>query len=203
MANRKKVMRGLEKCTGASSDCEGCPYADENGISCSSIMNIIRDAYALLKERESFVKPQFDADALDRSSYVRVGDLIDCVEEIHFPEKAAFDIAGIIEWACGKRAVRAEEIRERETKPRLLTLEEAGSRLGEPVWVEEKNVDTVFCEVIFDVNGKAFGMTEGKIEFGSILTGHTCFSIKGYNDSFRFWTARPSEEQRKAAAWDD
>lgn len=54
--DREKVMRGLEKCTGASSDCEGCPYADENGISCSSIMNIMRDAYALLKEREP-VKP--------------------------------------------------------------------------------------------------------------------------------------------------
>ena len=50
--DREKVMLGLEKCTGASSDCEGCPYADENGISCSSIMNIMRDAFALLKEQE-------------------------------------------------------------------------------------------------------------------------------------------------------
>ena len=63
------------------------------------------NALALLKERGPKAKPQFDDDALDRNTYIKVGDLIDCVTELSMPEDAAFHLAGAIEWACGKRAV--------------------------------------------------------------------------------------------------
>ena len=88
-------------------------------------------------------------------------------------------------------------------EPRVMTLEEASFRLGEPVWVEEKAPDAVYCEVLFDVDGKAFNLTFGNIEFGGLLTGHSLFSVEPYGRDFRFWTSRPTEEQRRETAWTD
>ena len=89
-----------------------------------------------------------------------------------------------------------------DQEPRVMTLEEASSRLGEPVWVEEKAPDAVYCEVLFDVDGKAFNLTFGNIEFGGFLTGHSLFSVEPYGRDFRFWTSRPTDEQRKAVKWE-
>lgn len=85
-------------------------------------------------------------------------------------------------------------------EPKVLSLREAAIYLGKPVWVEEKGVD-IYCEVLFDVDGKAFAMTQGQIEFGGILTGHALFSIDTYGETYRLWNARPTDRQRKAAKW--
>ena len=107
---REEVVRGLECC--AFGDCNHCPYT---GTRCEE--HLCGDALALLKEQGTKVKPQFDDDALDRNTYIKVGDLIDCMTELSMPEDAAFHLAGAIEWACGKRAValpKEQEAREKE-----------------------------------------------------------------------------------------
>lgn len=140
MADREKVIRGLECCTTFDSKgfplCEECPYADDG--TCPELDQLHRDALELLKEQE----------------------------------------------------------------PRVMTLEEASFRLGEPVWVEKKASDVVYCEVLFDVDGKAFKLTFGSIEFGGLLTGHSLISVEPYGRDFRFWTSRPTDEQRKATLWE-
>ena len=112
--------------------------------------------------------------------------------------------------ACGPEGwctVAADVLRRvigelRAQMPRVMTLDEAKAHVGNPVWVEEKVVVNGYWEILFDVDGEAFHMTTGQIEFGGMLTGHMMFAVSDYGDGFRLWTSRPSDEQRQNTPWE-
>lgn len=86
--------------------------------------------------------------------------------------------------------------------PRVMTLDEAKAHLGNPVWVEEKVVVNGYWKILFDVDGEAFHMTTGQIEFGGMLTGHSMFAVNCYGTDFRLWTSRPTPEQMASTPWE-
>lgn len=67
MADREKVIRGLEWCMNESHDCyeeKGCPYENEGGdVGCKYALH--RDAIALLKAQEPKVMTLEEVNALD------------------------------------------------------------------------------------------------------------------------------------------
>ena len=67
MAEREKVMKGLECCSTFDSYgfplCEECPYADDDGT-CHELDQLHRDVFSLLKAQEP-VAPYMDYDGQD------------------------------------------------------------------------------------------------------------------------------------------
>lgn len=117
MADLDKVNIGLSCCGNleawSSKVCDRCPYNHSGTEHFGCEDHLVADALALMNERRAVVKPQFDDDALDRNAYIKIGDLIDLMEELSMPSDAAFHLTGAIEWACGKRAyklVRRDEM---------------------------------------------------------------------------------------------
>lgn len=161
---REKVIRGLELC--ACTDCVGCPY---RGVSpCQN--KLAADALALLREQEPKAKPQFDDDALDRNTYIKVGDLIDCMTELLMPEDAAFYLEGAIEWACGKRAVAL--LREQEAM--VVTTADFGNN---------PNHDDGYAGEEYKDGSRCGGNTINVI------------AARAFKDLRRYWTSRPTPGQ--------
>lgn len=98
-----------------------------------------------------------------------------------------------------------EELEERlkEQQPKLMTLEE----------VEQSNGKDVFVEVHFTPNGnlnfpKYDAIYASTIDKEQLTFDYVWFCLhikykKDYGVSWRCWTARPTEEQRKAEPWKD
>lgn len=58
MADREKVIKGLEHCTNHAFDCfdmDGCPYDNGTGNDRLCMDNLMRDAQELLKEDEKWI----------------------------------------------------------------------------------------------------------------------------------------------------
>lgn len=83
---------------------------------------------------------------------------------------------------------------------RLLTLEEAVDYIDCPVWVEERKC-AVYCEILFDVDGRVYDGSKGYVEFGNIVSGHATFSTKYFGSLYRLWTAQPTCEQIENTPW--
>lgn len=60
MADREKVIRGLEACSGGIGSCDNCPYAYKGSMMCNR-SSLMRDALALLKEQEARVMTKSEA----------------------------------------------------------------------------------------------------------------------------------------------
>lgn len=82
-------------------------------------------------------------------------------------------------------------------EPRVLTLEETIALCGEPVWLEEDTLQG---------SHGAWGVVKGLHEqYKAVNIGGARFTYwprAKYGISWRCWSARPTEEQRKAAKWD-
>ena len=85
----------------------------------------------------------------------------------------------------------------KDQEARVLTLEETMALCGEPVWLEEDTLQGSYG---------AWGVVKGLHEqYEAVNIGGVRFTYwprAKYNIAWRCWTARPTEEQRKAVAWD-
>ena len=85
----------------------------------------------------------------------------------------------------------------KEQEPRVLTLEETIALCGEPVWLEEDTLQGSYG---------TWGVVKGLHEqYKAVNIGGARFTYwprAKYGISWRCWSARPTEEQRKAAKWD-
>lgn len=146
MAEREKVVRGLECCSqqrGGPELCEQCPYNDEP-FPCAN--TLIHDALELLKEQE----------------------------------------------------------------PRVLSWEEVDKSGNLYVWTEIHSFYSgrgclVYCTVVrsefFD---ELFRLREDSgIDWTRAEEDYNRDNYQGVHSGWRCWTARPTEEQRKAVKWDD
>ena len=79
-------------------------------------------------------------------------------------------------------------------EPRVLTLEEV--KTAEVVFLEFQDVITI------RIVDTWFGNGDGDIRLVG-MDGTRYMAKAAYNDSWRCWTSRPTEEQRKAVKWDD
>lgn len=163
----------------------------------------VYNALALLKEQGTKVKPQFDDDALDRNTYIKVGDLIDCMTELSMPEDAAFHLAGAIEWACGKRAVALPK----EQEARVLDEDEVFvTELSTVLYLERRRAretTRIVPAILLDHDTWCYGtlssyryaefVYEGKIDHRDLAT---------YGVTWRAWSARPTEEQMRETPWE-
>ena len=75
----------------------------------------------------------------------------------------------------------------KEQEPRVMTLEEIVQRAG------EKDPDPIFVE------WRISGYTQWSVASIGIVAS----AVKSEPEFVRAWTSRPTDEQRKAVAWDD
>lgn len=89
----------------------------------------------------------------------------------------------------------------KEQEPRVMTLEEARETLhtSDFLVMEEPHRSSIFLghrgEWHFDLSNGEY------LDFDDLDVGSDY--VVEYGKIFRFWTSRPSEEQRKAVPWDD
>ena len=70
MADREKVIKGLNSCSGSDPCVNSCPYYDNCGNNYSCTSNLAKDALALLKEQEP-VKPEVYYVSQDKYKFYR------------------------------------------------------------------------------------------------------------------------------------
>ena len=86
----------------------------------------------------------------------------------------------------------------RETEPRVLSLEEIRSGAVEVAWIEDADKAEVIPGIWFRLSNEG-GDESVDIH---IRDGFVGARLEVYGKLWRCWTARPTEEQRKAAAWE-
>ena len=88
--------------------------------------------------------------------------------------------------------------------PRVMTREEINNSLKEPFWKETKSSNKSLytgwvlayeIQTGLGITGTRLGMAEPS---GRVVW----YRLDDYGKTWRCWTARPTDEQRKAAAWD-
>ena len=86
----------------------------------------------------------------------------------------------------------------RETEPRVLSLEEIRSGAVEVAWIEDADKAEVIPGIWFRLSN------EGGDEAVDIhiRDGFVGARLEVYGKLWRCWSARPTEEQRKAVKWD-
>lgn len=104
------------------------------------------------------------------------------------------DVPENYEWAL-EDAAYSSHAKEKEPEARVLTLEEVP--------------DAVFCYLEYKAYGTIepaiFGEADidDTIAFTTLEDGKDYLDLSDYYKAWRCWTARPTEEQRKAVKWDD
>jgi len=137
MADKEKVIRGLEICTNPGSCSERCPYYHIEITEGSCDYFLLTDALALLKEQE----------------------------------------------------------------PRVMTVEEViNAKDKTDVWLDELDCVVVAATISNWVESKNHVVT---FFYGieHTTSGERDYMNNNYNRTWRCWTARPTDEQRKAAKW--
>ena len=79
-----------------------------------------------------------------------------------------------------------------EQEPRVLTLEEATGE--DECWFEHINGSNGYADVYCDWNGSVWASRINKIMSSMI-------QAEAYGKQWRCWSARPTDEQRKAVKW--
>lgn len=87
----------------------------------------------------------------------------------------------------------------REQEPRVLTPEEIRSGAVEVAWVEDRDKAEVIPGIWFRLSNEG----EDEAVDIHIRDGFVGARLAVYGKLWRCWTSRPTEEQRKAAAWDE
>lgn len=89
----------------------------------------------------------------------------------------------------------------REQEPRVMTVEELCRARGKPAWFEARNGRLYTGWVlIYDVQ-TGLGITGTRV--GVTEPGHVTIwpNVELYGQKWRCWTGEPTEEQRRATAW--
>lgn len=81
----------------------------------------------------------------------------------------------------------------KEQEPRVMTLEEAQA-LDENsvVWFENKRIHSIYPRIV-----RTACSTGVEFSDGAVWT----YKSDGYNTDWRYWTEKPTDEQREAEAW--
>jgi len=99
--------------------------------------------------------------------------------------------------SCAEEAAQAL----REMEPRVMTVEELCRARGKPAWFEARNgrLYTGWV-IIYDVQ-TGMGITGTRV--GVTEPGHVTIwpNVELYGKKWRCWTGEPTEEQRRATAW--
>jgi len=99
---------------------------------------------------------------------------------------------------CQENMIRAALALLREQEPRVLTVEEIRSGAVEVAWIEDADKAEVIPGIWFRLSNKG-GDEAVDIH---IRDGFVGARLEVYGKLWRCWSARPTEEQRKAAKWD-
>lgn len=96
--------------------------------------------------------------------------------------------------ACAKAACEAAALVKAQT-PRVIGISKIYTAKKLDVWIEDKGENTVHPLMLIETEMTDKSQT---VFFYPILVR----PIKAYGETWRCWTARPTDEQRKAVAWD-
>ena len=86
----------------------------------------------------------------------------------------------------------------KEQEPRVLTVEEIRSGAVEVAWIEDADKPGVIPGIWFRLSNEG----EDEAVDIHIRDGFVGARLEVYGKLWRCWTARPTEEQRKAVKWD-
>ena len=86
----------------------------------------------------------------------------------------------------------------RRCEPRVLTVEEIRSGAVEVAWIEDADKAEVIPGIWFRLSNEG----EDEAVDIHIQDGFVGARLEVYGKLWRCWSARPTEEQRKAVAWD-
>lgn len=176
MADREKVMRGLEACNRQSyneSDCENCPYYDDEDTAelpfgMCNIQDMFDDALALLKEQEA---KELSESCENCSEYDN---------EKHYCPRFC--------------KVIPETIAELKSS-RLMTVEEISDcNEGDCFWMEDHDC---FCGNVLFVN-----FSQGYLVDMRSATHRFSYEIDTYMRTWRLWTKEPTIDQRMNTPWE-
>ena len=207
MADVEKVINGLECCATnrlRREDCEAmnCAYLDLEGNGC--IHQLIHDAIALLKAHETAtVEPKCIDIADETKAWLDKMDAVDalgnianiCIDWDGY--RTADGLGGLINeiWAyaryCADRLLKAQE-------PRLMTLDEVKHFVyGNPYIIETVLSDGEYLLMygLFSHQGVV-----GNCDFITVNERIRLYDAD-YGKTWRCWTSRPTDEQRKVTLW--
>ena len=197
MTDREKIIKGLECCriqqSGVPPICEACPYKDDALGTCEDMSGLLNDAYEMLKAQEPIE--------------ARLHMCESCTKK--YPEcDAARD--GIV-FGCGVGndniiGCTAYVNRWKAQQPRVMTLEEVIKHYSlPPVFVGDLSAQEDYLQ---DIAPLYFDFPQCE---SWVVHWRGYHSVRKYLDdwrasygmTWRCWTARPTDEQREAAKWDD
>jgi hypothetical protein len=93
----------------------------------------------------------------------------------------------------------------KEQEPRVMTLEEVlAMKFDDVVYVEVVPTHTVLSAIVLDVIPKLPEIGIGVVQFRQAPTwnGINNADLSYYSKTWRCWTSRPTDEQRKAVKWE-
>lgn len=103
---REKILKGLHCCSVPGGLCGFCPYQRHGDVECTThLASDVRD----MLHRDEHVA--FDTSDLNPDDYVRIGDVLECLSEVHAGDDVTFQADGLIQWAMGKRALSKDKLK--------------------------------------------------------------------------------------------
>ena len=90
-------------------------------------------------------------------------------------------------------------------QPRVLTVGEIRSLSNCPVWRETKNSQQKIYQgwvLLYEIQ-KGMGITGERFGMAGPNGRVSWFKTDDYSKTWRCWSSQPTDEQRKAVAWDD
>lgn len=105
--------------------------------------------------------------------------------------------------ACAEAARETAALVKAQT-PRVMTLEEINNSLKKPLWKETKsnNKDLYTGWVLAYVIQTGIGITGTRLGMAEPNGRVVWYRLDDYGRKWRCWTARPTDEQRKAVEWE-
>ena len=138
-----------------------------------------------------------DKEKLIRAMEYCTGDIVPVDENDEcLGDVCPFKEGGYESGDCQENMIRAALALLREQEPRVLDWNEIGTVDG-AVWLEDRGENEVVPGLVMQMHS-AVNLDikkDGKLRTASA-------SRSDYGEGWRCWTARPTEEQRKAVKWD-
>ncbi len=144
------------------------------------------DAAFLLKEQEPDEPKMIDMEKVIKGLEIciKVQDNEVCPKECPYRKDVCYGTSGLMADALALL---------KEQEARVLTLEEVLG--GDECWVEYINGGCGYCDCYLDDDAKS-------IVINRTLRKDFNVSPNGYGKVWRCWSARPTDEQRKAVKWE-
>lgn len=196
MNNMEKVIYSIERCICHVPDaCRDCGYDNEPCPKCFE--HLLRDAHDLLKAQElPDVKPEKLEERttkwLDQMTAEERLEEIAAILDDWDGYRTAKGLGGLINevWAYALYPVKAQE-------PRVMTREELFALpIDTPVFIEESNGECGW-NVFYGID------EENDVCFCGFKASADYYSLEEYGESWRCWTSRPSDSERKNTPWEN